>query len=169
MNMKDITGIAITILLLLGVVALQQSNAVDIQASKQAEADAIIASNEALVEAEAEEERINALYVDKGDRDVKHDGDPKTVEYKVKLDGKGSSDPDRDKITFQWAQTAGKSLKLTDTDKSEITFAATAGDYAFSLTVTDSYGASSIHTREIRINREMNLDPIVDIKAYNID
>ena len=116
--MKDITGIAITILLLLGVVALQQSNAVDIQASKQAEADAIIASNEALVEAEAEEERINALYVDKGDRDVKHDGDPKTVEYKVKLDGKGSSDPDRDKITFQWAQTAGKSLKLTDTDKS---------------------------------------------------
>jgi len=167
--MKDITWLAITILLLLGSVTLDQSNKADVLAKAKAKADAVVAVNDAQAQAQADAERINALYVDRGDRNVEHDGDAETVEYSVMLDGNDSSDPDGDWIVFKWAQTGGKSVELSSTDKSSTTFNATAGDYAFSLTVTDSYGASSMHTRKIRIDREMNLDPIVDIKAYNMD
>ena len=36
-----------------------------------------------------------------------------------------------------------------------------------SLTVTDSYGASSVSNRDLRIDAEGNIAPIADIKVYN--
>ena len=158
--MKDITWVAITVALVLGAVNLEQQRQADSAAQAAAEAAAEAA-------AIAEEARIEASYVDRGATSVEHDGDPETKEYKVMLDGRGSTDPDNDDITWEWAQTGGRSVELSATDKSIATFVATAGEYSFSLTVTDSYGASSVSNRDLRIDAEGNLAPIADIKVYN--
>ena len=158
--MKDITWVAITVALVLGLVNLEQQRAADATATAAANAAANAAAT-------AEEARIEASYVDRGDKSVKHDGDPETGEYNVTLDGRASEDPDGDEITWEWAQTGGRSVELSATDKSMATFVATAGEYSFSLTVTDSYGASSVFNRDLRIDAEGNIAPIADIKVYN--
>tara|TARA_X000000368_G_scaffold100346_1_gene77390 strand:+ start:3418 stop:3897 length:480 start_codon:yes stop_codon:yes gene_type:complete len=158
--MKDITWVAITVALVLGLVNLEQQRAADATATASANAAANAAAT-------AEEARIEASYVDRGEKSVEHDGDPETGEYSVMLDGRGSGDPDGDKITWKWAQTGGRSVELSATDESIATFVGTAGEYSFSLTVTDSYGASSVSNRDLRIDAEGNIAPIADIKVYN--
>tara|TARA_Y100001970_G_C13958770_1_gene712074 strand:+ start:142 stop:624 length:483 start_codon:yes stop_codon:yes gene_type:complete len=160
--MKDLVPVAITVALLFALI----NHAQTIQSDEAATAEA---AAEAAAAAVAETARIEAMYVDEGARNVEHDGDPETTEYTVMLDGRGSIDPDRDSLTYEWAQTSGRTVELSSTDGRRTEFTATAGDYSFSLTVTDSYGASSVANRDIRIGAEMNLDPVADIKAYNID
>jgi hypothetical protein len=60
----------------------------------------------------------------------------------ITLDGSGSYDPDGDAITYQWVQTAGTPVSLSNATAVKPTFTATAGvNYAFRLTVTDPFGA----------------------------
>jgi hypothetical protein len=165
--MKDITWVAITVALVLGLVNLEQQRKAEVAAEAASKAAAITAEATAQAAAIAEEARIEASYVDRGDKSVNHDGDPETGEYSVTLDGRASEDPDGDEITWEWAQTGGRSVELSATDKSTATFVATAGEYSFSLTVTDSYGASSVFNRDLRIDAEGNIAPIADIRVYN--
>jgi hypothetical protein len=62
----------------------------------------------------------------------------------ITLDGSGSYDPDGDAITYQWAQTSGPTVTLSNAKAAAPTFTASAGQaYVFKLTVTDSGGLTS--------------------------
>ncbi len=77
----------------------------------------------------------------------------------VRLDGKGSHDPDNDPLTFLWTQQAGPEVVLKDSDTASPTFVARAvGTYVFELDVSD--GASVVSaTTEVRI---YNVAPVAD-------
>ena len=96
---------------------------------------------------------------------VEHDGDPKTVTYKIKLDGSKSKDDDNDAIEFLWQQTGGSDVELSSTDGETTSFETTAGRYSFSLTVTDVYGASDVYTRDIQLGPEPNQAPVAEYTA----
>jgi chitinase len=67
----------------------------------------------------------------------------------VRLDGSGSTDPDGDPLTYSWTQIAGTPVTLSDANSAQPTFTApnqapkAQETLTFSLTVTDSFGASS--------------------------
>ncbi len=69
-----------------------------------------------------------------------------TVGTLVTLDGRGSSDPDGDPITFQWrfvSQPDGSTATLTGADTAQPTFTPdVAGEYILELVVTDPDGAT---------------------------
>ena len=58
----------------------------------------------------------------------------------VTLNGSGSSDPDNDIVSYQWSQTAGTSVNLSNASATQPTFTAPTGggSLTFELTVTDS-------------------------------
>lgn len=61
----------------------------------------------------------------------------------VILDGSGSSDPNGDPLTYNWTQTSGPNVNLTDADKAKARFKPTAaGNYGFKLTVNDGKASS---------------------------
>jgi hypothetical protein len=62
----------------------------------------------------------------------------------VTLDGSGSSDGDGQTLSYEWVQTAGPAMTLSDRMVVQPTFTPpAAGDYVFRLTVKDPTGASS--------------------------
>ncbi|MCY4491884.1 MAG: PKD domain-containing protein, partial [Thaumarchaeota archaeon] len=67
-------------------------------------------------------------------------GPPQTVRYgdTVTLDGRGSTDPNGDQISYSWTHTSGLSASLTGDDTEQPTFTApsSTGTITFTLTVT---------------------------------
>ena len=82
-------------------------------------------------------------------------GDPQTVHAgTVTLDGSGSLDPDGDDLLYQWVQTAGAAVTLSDSTAVGPTFTApsVAGVLTFELTVTDPFGLEDTDSTTVTIS-----------------
>jgi predicted outer membrane repeat protein len=92
-------------------------------------------------------------------------GAPQTVdtEATVALDGSGSSDPDGHALAYQWTQTGGTFVTLSDPSAVAPTFTApvTAGNLTFELTVTDAYGLADSDTVTITVGTFYVYMPLV--------
>ena len=73
----------------------------------------------------------------------------------VTLDGSGSNDPDGDELAYQWTQTMGPGISLSNPDTASPTFVApnVSSDtlLRFELQVTDPFGLSSISQANVTI------------------
>ena len=73
----------------------------------------------------------------------------------VTLDGSGSSDPDGSIAGYQWAQTSGTHVSLTNADRASASFVAPQVDMTvtltFRITVTDDDGAAASHDVSVTI------------------
>jgi large repetitive protein len=78
--------------------------------------------------------------------------DPGTA---VMLDGRGSSDPDGDALSYAWAQTAGPAVALNNADQARAGFTAPSvteqSVLQFRLRVTDARGASAEATTAVTV------------------
>ena len=98
-----------------------------------------------------------------------------SVGQKVTLDGEGSSDPDSNRLSYQWSmihKPDGSQAKLSSTTSAFPTFIAdAAGGYLFELTVTDSHGFSSRPSRLQVFAKARNNAPVarpsMRYKHYN--
>jgi large repetitive protein len=77
---------------------------------------------------------------------------------KVSLDGTASSDPDDDKLTYQWKQIGGPEVKLSDPKVAKPTFNVTATDFevvlTFQLIVNDGTEDSKPDTVKITVKTD---------------
>ena len=84
----------------------------------------------------------------------------------VTLDGSGSHDPDHDPLTYQWTQTQGTAVALSDTHVDKPTFTApyvgSSGEtLTFRLTVTDPTGLEATDTTSVNVETT-NQPPVAD-------
>ena len=84
----------------------------------------------------------------------------------VTLDGSNSSDPDNDISSYQWIQTGGLSVNLSNNSATRPTFTAPnvgpgGASLTFQLTVTDSGGLQSTDTSIVNVSW-VNLSPTAD-------
>jgi len=93
-----------------------------------------------------------------------------TEQTKITLSGLRSSDPNQDKLSYSWTQTAGDMVKLSSTTDPIISFVAPADNAGqvkllrFGLSVDDGHGGidlTSINVIVIHLNRS----PIVTVKT----
>jgi hypothetical protein len=91
---------------------------------------------------------------------VPHDHDPATNTAAISLDGTATSDPEGNSLTFQWTEngTVVGSEAMVQVNK-------IAGDYTFTLTVTDTYGKSSSVDVPVHVAPESNLAPTLNVSA----
>ena len=91
-------------------------------------------------------------------------------QFQVSLSGLKSTDPDQDKLSYSWTQTAGEQVKLSSTTDPIISFTTPAVNpgqvklLRLGLSVNDAHGGvdqTSINIIVIHINRP----PIVDVKT----
>ena len=85
---------------------------------------------------------------------------------KVTLDGSNSSDPEGERITYQWKQIAGPLVSLSDTQVVKPAFTAPdvgpgGASLTFRLTVTDNEGLKDTDTTLVNVTGE-NDPPMVD-------
>ena len=80
-------------------------------------------------------------------------GPDQTVKYgdTVTLDGRGSTDPNGDQITYSWAHTSGLSASLTGDDTAQPTFTAPSSTGTITFTLTVTAGTDS-NTDDVTIN-----------------
>ena len=91
---------------------------------------------------------------------IKHDGNPRTKIFDLKLDASGSFDSDtQDDMQFLWTQTSGKDLDIRYPNKKILYLQAGPGEYTFQLEVKDPYGALGTFTKSIVIAEEENATP----------
>jgi len=69
------------------------------------------------------------------------------------LDGRGSTDPDGDKLTYKWEQISGPGIKLSQPNGAMALYWPSHGTRQFRLTVTDLYGNVSMPD-EVTITHE---------------
>lgn len=83
----------------------------------------------------------------------------------VLLDGTGSYDNDGTIVSYQWTQTAGAQVSLTDADTSTPSFTApaTADTLSFQLTVTDNNGSTATDSVTISVmTGDSNYKPVAN-------
>lgn len=89
----------------------------------------------------------------------------------VELDASGITDPDGDALTYVWAQVGGTTVTLEGTGTSKVKFTAPQVQadtaVAFSLTVTDSDGATSgpfVYTVNVK---QVNQAPVAKVRVIS--
>jgi hypothetical protein len=91
--------------------------------------------------------------------EIPHDSDPNTNTRSVTLDGSSSSDPDAGQaLTYLWKDGNGATVGTSE----QVTLNIEAGNYLFTLTVTDPFGESSSSSQSVIVLPEPNVGPSVD-------
>ena len=98
---------------------------------------------------------------------VKHDGNPETNLFDLKLDAGNSLDTDNDNFQYEWSQIGGSPLDIASTDSKVLYLQAPAGEYEFQLDVTDSYGESTSNIQTVVIAEEPNVAPKASFSIKN--
>ena len=98
---------------------------------------------------------------------VKHDGNPETNLFDLKLDAGNSLDTDNDNFQYEWSQIGGRQLDIASTDSRVLYLQAPAGEYEFQLEVTDSYGDSTSISQTVVIAEEPNVAPKASFSIKN--
>lgn len=98
---------------------------------------------------------------------IPHDSDAASDSIRIIMTGEQSGDPDNDGIKFYWEQVSGDYLMLDSDTNSATSFSAVNGEYAFRLTVTDSYGSSASDEATVKIHAEFNASPqaVINVTA----
>ncbi|MFC5368854.1 PKD domain-containing protein [Salinirubrum litoreum] len=99
------------------------------------------------------------------------DADPETVTEgeTVTLDASASNDPDQgDSLSYQWSQTGGPDVTLSDATAVQPTFTAPDVDsettLEFALTVTDSFGETAIQSTSVTVQPPEAKETTVSLK-----
>ena len=98
---------------------------------------------------------------------VKHDGNPETNLFDLKLDAGNSLDTDNDNFQYEWSQIGGSPLDIASTDSKVLYLQVPPGEYEFQLEVTDSYADSTSISQTVVIAEEPNVAPKASFSIKN--